>query len=138
MKKMETMVFLSRHTPTEKQSALARARGYDLVHVGDCDAFEGDFRSRIGDAKAIACVHPALALRAFAVGLTVGVFENANRAPEGAPPTFEAAALHIYEPPSQRRLLGWQSSHSGAFVPVSSGCPGDIEGGWEPVYDDSF
>src|SRR5690606_32737029 len=89
---------------------------------GDVDAFRGDFASlkpetpdhlksfRCGSAEeaelrrwdreqnihGIIVVHPAAALRALEVFGLVGVFENANRAPEGEKPTFEPVALHIW------------------------------------------
>jgi len=41
-------------------------------------------------------VHPAAALR-LARCFIIGVFENANRAPAGEKPQFEAKALHLFD-----------------------------------------
>lgn len=89
------MEFVSRHPPTDRQVQLAGKAGYVLVHVGDDDGFNAPLRA----GCAVAVVHPASAIRYFADGRTVGIFQNANRAPEGAPPSFVAAALHIYSIP---------------------------------------
>lgn len=91
------MAFISRHTPTHRQHELAAEQGYELLHVGDCDAFSVDpgFVHEKGQFEAVAVVHPAAALR-LAPSFFVGVFENANRAPEEQPPRFEAVALHIF------------------------------------------
>jgi hypothetical protein len=91
------MAFISRHAPTEGQLALAAEKKYDLIHVPDVDAFTGDLNPIVAEYQAFCVVNPALACRLIthAVG-GLGVFENANRAPEGAKPTFEAVALHIY------------------------------------------
>jgi hypothetical protein len=91
---------ISRHAPTEGQIALAAREGIELAHVGDADAFtvgpyfldghdDGPFEGAV-------VVHPAAALR-LSGSFLVGVFENANRAPEGAPPQFSAKALYIYD-----------------------------------------
>ena len=102
---MKNMIFISRHTPTVEQVALADAQGYRLVHVGDVDAFDGPaVAALIGDAPqcngnyidAVCCVHPAIAIAAIAAGKAVGIFENANRAAEGEKPSFYPKALHTY------------------------------------------
>ena len=92
------MAFISRHVPTQRQYELAREQGFELLHIGDYDAFSVDsgFVHAAGPFEAVAVVHPAAALR-LAPSFFVGVFENANRAPEGAPPKFEAVALHVYD-----------------------------------------
>lgn len=92
------MAFISRHTPTHRQHVLAAEQGYELLHIGDCDAFSVDpgFVHEKGAFEAVAVVHPAAALR-LAPHFSVGVFENANRAAEGQPPKFEAVALHVYD-----------------------------------------
>lgn len=95
---MKKMAFISRHVPTAEQLILAEKAGYELIPVGDIDAFSGELP--VG-YDAIAVVHPALALRAIS-GVyrrerQIGVFENGNRAPEGAPPQFSAVALRIYK-----------------------------------------
>ena len=92
------MAFISRHKPTDDQITLAAKKGYKLIHVGDTDAFtvsHGWVHDK-GSYGAVAVVHPAAALR-LCHAFVVGVFENANRAPEGKPVRFEAVALHIYD-----------------------------------------
>ena len=99
------MLFISRHEPTDKQRELAGDAGYILRHVGDFDAFAGveelkaflEENGGVSEGTAVACVHPSLALKASALGYSVGVFRNANRAPEGEPPQFEAVALELFE-----------------------------------------
>lgn len=92
---MKRMAFVSRHSPTEAQLALAAAHGYELVHVGDRDGFALD-PSEFADFEAVAVVHAAAAARLLIAGVPVAVFRNGNRAPEGAPPLFEAVDLVIY------------------------------------------
>jgi hypothetical protein len=90
--------FISRHVPTEEQVQLATEQGIELVHVGDADAFTVS-PSWLYDRDAFdgaVVVHPAAALH-LAGSFLIGVFENANRAPAGAPPQFEAKALHIFD-----------------------------------------
>jgi len=89
------MAFITRHAPTPSQSDLAKRAGYELIPVGDRDAFTADLAD-LAEFNAVACVHPALALRLARIVPIVGVFENANRAPEGEKPRFEALALHLY------------------------------------------
>jgi hypothetical protein len=95
---MDRYAFISRHEPTEAQHQLAREQGIELVPIGDRDAFsvspsEVDHAGAVGG---VVVVHPAAALR-LAGRFLVGVFENANRAPEGERPQFEAQALHVYD-----------------------------------------
>lgn len=54
-----------------------------------------EFVHGAGAFEAVAVVHPAAALR-LAPDFFVGVFQNANRAPVGQPPQFEAVALHVF------------------------------------------
>lgn len=90
--------FISRHTPTPAQFTLAEQQGIELVHVGDADAFtvSPSWVYERGAFEGVVVVHPAAALR-LAGTFLIGVFENANRAPEGAPPQFEAKSLHIFD-----------------------------------------
>ena len=92
--------FLSRHTPTQEQHALAMDQGITLVHKGDQDAFSKDLpnelrKLQLDGYRGIVCVHALIAMKALKMGLNVGVFENSNRAPEGAPPSFLATALVV-------------------------------------------
>ena len=90
--------FISRHNPTDSQITLAAEQGIELVHIGDHDAFtvSPDFVLDAGPFEGVVVVHPAAALR-LADTFLVGVFENANRAPVGERPQFEAQSLHIYD-----------------------------------------
>lgn len=98
--------FISRHIPTDTQVQLAADAGVNLVHVGDADAFTvtpAFVHGRERDAcdsgfwfDGVVVVHPAAALR-LANNFLVGVFENANRAPEGAPVSFEAVSFHVFD-----------------------------------------
>lgn len=90
--------FISRHQPTESQHTLAKIQGHTLTHIGDADAFtvSAGFVHEHGPFEGVVVVHPAAALR-LAPQFAVGVFENANRAPIGAPPQFEAVAFHIFD-----------------------------------------
>lgn len=100
---MTALAFISRHAPTAEQVALAEEQGFTLRYVGDADAFtvgNGFVHQKAADMdvvfEGVVVVHPAAALRLCSEFL-VGVFENANRAPEGAPPQFSAKALHIFD-----------------------------------------
>jgi hypothetical protein len=90
--------FISRHTPTPAQFTLAEQQGIELIHIGDADAFtvSPSWVYERGAFEGVVIVHPAAALR-LAGTFLIGVFENANRAPEGAPPQFEAKSLHIFD-----------------------------------------
>ena len=90
--------FISRHAPTPGQVAMAADQGIDLIHVGDADAFTVDagFVHSHGPFEGVIVVHPAAALR-LAPAFLVGVFENANRAPVGEAPRFEAVSLQVYD-----------------------------------------
>ena len=77
---------------------MAAEQHVELVHLGDHDAFTVDpgFVGNAGAFDGVVVVHPAAAMR-LADTFMVGVFENANRAPVGEKPQFEAQALHIYD-----------------------------------------
>lgn len=100
---MTDFAFITRHVPTAEQVALAAEQGITLHSVGDADAFTVS-NSFVHEAAArlnvtfegVVVVHPAAALRLCSEFL-VGVFENANRAPEGAPPQFAAKALYLFD-----------------------------------------
>lgn len=88
--------FISRHTPTLEQHELAAAWGIELFPVGDRNAFYIDPAEFDGIYDGVIVVHPAAAIILKDAGWAVGVFENANIAPEGAPPQFMAVALHLF------------------------------------------
>lgn len=90
--------FITRHEPTPEQFSLAQELGIELVPVGDMDAFEvtPGMIHDIGDFEGVVVVHPAAALR-LANDFVIGIFENANRAPEGEKPQFKAVRFHVYD-----------------------------------------
>lgn len=95
---MSLFAFISRHAPTPGQITLAEEQGIALECIGDLDAFTvqpGDIYAH-GPYEGVVVVHPAAALR-LAPTFVVGIFENANRAPEGERPQFEAKALHVFD-----------------------------------------
>lgn len=94
---LHRFAFISRHTPTQVQFELAAQYHIELVHVGDTDAFTvtPEWVAEKGDFNGVVVVHPAAALR-LVPHYIVGVFENSNRAPEGAPPQFEAKRLELW------------------------------------------
>lgn len=102
------MAFVSRHAPTSEQVKLAEKAGYQLINIGDLDAFDPDLDNRItkliveGGYRAVACVHPMIAMRVLSFGtgyakarVQVAIFENGQRPAEGGKPTFFAKSLHI-------------------------------------------
>lgn len=96
---MQKFAFISRHLPTQGQVDMAAERGIELIHVGDADAFSVTpewVHSRGGLFDGVVVVHPAAALR-LAPHFLVAIFENANRAPVGAPPQFEAVGLQVFD-----------------------------------------
>jgi len=102
------LAFISRHTPTPEQYALANAKGHTLIHVGDCDAesiaavanLALRLESEGFDGAVVAHVGLALDLAAKLAdevdGFTIGCFINGSRPLEGGKPTFYAKALHIW------------------------------------------
>jgi hypothetical protein len=94
--------FISRHTPTPEQEEIVRRdlEG-ELVHVGDINAFNcsNELYALRQQYKGVIVVHAAMALQAYEMGFLVGVFQNANRAPEGAVPTFTPLCVHLWCPP---------------------------------------
>lgn len=104
---MTPWAFISRHEPTKEQFKLAYEKGIELSWVGDMDAFTVDpddvkehFPDEVWlnweDFDGVIVVHPAAALR-LERHYKIGVFENANRAPEGERPQFYAKALHFFQ-----------------------------------------
>lgn len=99
---MKYFAFISRHEPTPAQEAKAKESGITLVHVGDLDAFSDlsetfDLLRKEG-FSGVVCVHPVIALTAYTIyGLSVGVFENINRAKVGEVPRFEVGKFIVFE-----------------------------------------
>jgi hypothetical protein len=95
---MQKFAFISRHVPTDSQHTLAAAEDIELVHIGDADAFtvSPDFVVAAGAFEGVVVVHPAAAMR-LANDFVVGVFKNANRAPVGEKPQFEAVSFHLFD-----------------------------------------
>jgi len=94
---MRKFAFLSRHTPTDEQFRLANDQGIFLEYIGDADAFRvtPGYIAKRGSFDGVVVVHPAAALR-LVDKYEIGVFENANRAPIGEKPQFQAIQFHIY------------------------------------------
>ena len=91
--------FLSRHTATQEQVALANDLDIEIVQAADVDAFTWSARDFIRahpDADGVVCVHPMVALNASVSGLKVAIFENGTRAAEGEKPSFFAKKLHLW------------------------------------------
>jgi len=93
---MKRMAFISRHKPTAEQEALARQKGYELVHLGDRDGFSADF-SDLESYDAVSVVHAAAALRVLPYCQIVGIWENGRRPGPDGKPEFYPVALHVYE-----------------------------------------
>ena len=94
---MSKFAFISRHTPNPTQVALAASKGIELVPVGDRDAFKvNPYDPAFAECDGVVVVHPAAAMR-LAHYFKIGVFENANRAPEGERPSFEAVSFQVYD-----------------------------------------
>ena len=107
---MQNFLFCSRHAITPEQHALALKAGITLHQGTDLDAFAAnhDLIKAVCDQgvfEGVIVVHPALALK-FSTAYRVGVFENANRAPEGAPPSFQAVGLEVFD--LVPRLAAWE------------------------------
>jgi hypothetical protein len=101
--KMQKMLFVTRHEPTPEQCAIAADKGFELVHVGDVNAFDprllpilkGMLREH--NAEVVCCVHPMVAVVALDAGAkAIAIFENSNRAAPGEKPSFAPSALHVY------------------------------------------
>ena len=100
---MHPFAFISRRQPTEQQHQLAAEKDIKLIHIGDHYAFtitrkwvESNCPAHIDELMGVVVEHLGAALRLQDEGFVVGMFENANRAEIGQPPSFEAVALHLY------------------------------------------
>ena len=98
---MKNFLFCSRHVFTDAQAQLAEKAGITLHQGVDLDAFAPNHElikavCRQGQYEGVIVVHPSLALK-LCTAYRVGVFENANRAAEGAPPSFQAVGLEIFD-----------------------------------------
>jgi hypothetical protein len=89
---MKRLAFISRHAPTQEQIEIAAMWGFEIIHVGDVDAFDSKLHylveEKIGDCHAVAAVHPNVCLMAHMLGHFVWVFQNSQRAAEGGKPQF--------------------------------------------------
>jgi hypothetical protein len=86
---MRKAAFISHHEPTPEQLDMAEKKGFELVHVGDCGAFNVRLEA-FEDYGAVCVVHPAAALR-LCLDYDVLIFENAER--DGQ---FKPVKLHCY------------------------------------------
>lgn len=94
---------ISRHEITEEQMQLAAEQGIELRPWGDLDAFSSGLRAALKQIwrcgyEGVIAVHPLIALQAHKLGLLVGCFENADRAPIGEKPQFKAVRLQVVNP----------------------------------------
>lgn len=99
----QKMAFLSRHEPTQEQTEVALEEGYELIWIGDADAFlvcVTDIKEK-GEFDAVAVVHPAAAM-GLCTRYKIGVFKNINRAELGEKPQFECDGLCVW---SQKRRI---------------------------------
>jgi hypothetical protein len=94
------MAFISRHVPTAKQVELAQAQGFQLVHIGDMDAF-ADNSEVLKYWNAISCVHPLIAIsyldcrKKYKVNSTIGIFNNVRRPDVDGKPCFDTDKLVV-------------------------------------------
>jgi hypothetical protein len=90
--------FISRHEPTLEQEYMLKGIGINITHMGDVDAFHGDLIFSIDGRQmdGVIVVHPVLAMRYRKAGITVGVFENINRAKEGDKPSFGVGGVMLF------------------------------------------
>lgn len=94
--------FISPQKPTHEQILLAAQQDIVLYHIGDADAFtitpawvKSKAPTIIKAFDGVVVVHPVATLR-LCKDYLIGVFKNANRAPTGIPPQFEAKSFHVY------------------------------------------
>ena len=107
---MKNFLFCSRHVFTDAQAQLAEKAGITLHQGVDLDAFAPNHElikavCKQGQFEGVVVVHPALALK-LSTAYQVGIFENANRAAEGAPPSFQAVGLEIFD--MVPRVSAWE------------------------------
>lgn len=103
---MKRLAFISRHAPTQEQIQLANSLGYEIVHVGDVDAFAPGLLPVVNDKvkgfDAMAADHPNILLsQAFGhygeKGLPCWVFEeNGSRPVEGGKQEFFCKGVVIW------------------------------------------
>lgn len=100
---MKPFAFISRHAPTPDQYILAEEQDIVLNWVGDYDAFcvspewVAQQAAAVGlpDFVGVIVVHPAAAMNLCRY-YQIGVFENANRAPIGEKPQFQAVRMEVF------------------------------------------
>lgn len=99
---MKRLAFISRHAPTQEQSDLAATLGFEIIHVGDVDAFSKDLHRSIlaaaEGADAIAGVHPNIIMMAASLKIQSWVFENGTRPVEGGKPQFFCKGVMVWTP----------------------------------------
>lgn len=109
-KKMQNFLMCSRHKITPEQHALALKAGITLHQGTDLDAFAPNHHliKQVCDQgvfEGVIVVHTSLGLK-LSTAYRIGVFENADRAPEGAPPSFQAVGLEVFD--LVPRLAAWE------------------------------
>lgn len=102
-----SILMISRHEPNADQIRLAAEQNYDIVHVGDMDAFDPNLTEKVraavnrieaetdSEVTAVCAVHPLIAFSALKLGTGIASFRNENRAPIGAKPDFLTTELVV-------------------------------------------
>jgi hypothetical protein len=106
---MKRLIFISRHAPSVEQIALAAKLGFEIIHVGDVDAFSKDLCKQVWEmvethkGDAISAVHPNI-LATQAIGgwgfkaVPVWIFKNETRPAEGGKPQFFCGGVTVWHP----------------------------------------
>ena len=118
---MKKFAFISRHTPTAEQVALAQELEIELVPVGDTDGFTVTPQWVVEQGKfdGVCVVHTAMALR-LQFDYEVLLFENANRAAEGEKPQFQAVKAVLFgEAKILKNYKHWYESQSQTNVSLN-------------------
>lgn len=106
---MEKFAFVSRHEPTPDQIRVAEEQGVELIHKGDVNAFgPGDpivpWEISLDSVQGIIAVHPLVAVRAYALGMKIGSFENLSRPGPDGKPQFSCGRLVVIDPAKAMKI----------------------------------
>jgi len=94
---MKKTAFISRHAPTEEQSAMAQGHGFLLVPVGDKDGFDSEgLAALVVGFDAVCVVHAGAAMNLILTGIPVIIFENGMRPVEGGAPQFYPQSMRVF------------------------------------------
>lgn len=97
---LKPIAFISRHIATDEQHSLTRNAGFELIHVGDMDAFHCTDEQIIETLKnynfaSVVNVGLVLRIRSLRPNIRFCVFENEQRS-SGSVFQFRAKAIHWY------------------------------------------